>query len=393
MNIGIIYQGGEFPPAERIEKEAKSLSRAGHNVFLLCNNYGKFKNHNEKVGDIEVIRIKPTLPSYTLNKILKFPIFLNPIWIIQIILFAKKHRINAFHNIDIPLGLAVIAVGKILKIPVVFDMWEPYPECLEAWGKEKWTSYIFKNHHLAYLVESITLRLVDRIITVVDEKKNALIAKNINKDIITIVTNAVDLETFVPNTTLNVTNHLSPPLILYVGGINRERGLEDIVRACALCKSKNLVFNCIIGGDGVDRTRLISIAEELNILDIISFPGWISFSEVPDYIERSTLCLVPHIRNAMIEQTIPNKLFQYMSLSKPVLVSDAKPLARIIRECNAGYVFQSGNPKSAAQMISEVISNIEEAKEKGQNGRKAIIEKYNWTMESEKLIRIYSTLI
>jgi hypothetical protein len=41
MKICMMYHG-EFPPAERIEKIAKTLTAAGHKIYLLCNNYGKF---------------------------------------------------------------------------------------------------------------------------------------------------------------------------------------------------------------------------------------------------------------------------------------------------------------------------------------------------------------
>ena len=40
MRICLLYQG-EFPPAERIEKIAKTLATAGHEPVLLCNDYGR----------------------------------------------------------------------------------------------------------------------------------------------------------------------------------------------------------------------------------------------------------------------------------------------------------------------------------------------------------------
>lgn len=390
MKICIVYQGGEFPPAERIEKEAKSLITAGHEIFVFCNNYGDFKLSNEIYNGINVSRLILTFKSRTLNKILKFPIFFNPLWIFQLVTFCIENKIQALQVVDIALAPAVWFVGRILRIPIVLDMWENYPEALKGWGKVDWKTRVFKNYRIAKLVEWFSVRVFDKIIVVVEEQADRLIKQGILADKIFVVSNTVDLEQFRIEKSLLKKEEHNEFTLLYAGVITIERGLEDIINAMhILSKRGNHSIKVIIVGAGNYLSVLQALVIKLKLEDCISFPGWISFSELPTLIYNSDLCLVPHLNNEFINTTIPNKLFQYMALAKPVLVSNAEPLKRIVLETNSGYVFESGNPESAADCIEQVYLSKEERDLLGQNGFRAIRDKYNWSLSEKELIRIY----
>src|ERR1019366_2171415 len=92
-----------------------------------------------------------------------------------------------------------------------------------------------------------------------------------------------------------------------------------------------------------------------------------------------------------INTTIPNKLFQYMAMAKPVLVSNAKPLARIVRECSCGFVFTSGDPADAAAQIEEAHPVGGEG-EIGLRGRASVEARYTWAEASRGLIQAYEKL-
>src|SRR5690349_18584362 len=95
MRIGIVYHGAEFPPSERIEKEARSLAGGGHQVFLICNNDGRHRLKEEQVDDVHVLRVGPTFSSTAWNKIVKFPAPINPFWVVQIANAIRRFRLEA----------------------------------------------------------------------------------------------------------------------------------------------------------------------------------------------------------------------------------------------------------------------------------------------------------
>ena len=74
----------DFPPDIRLEKEIKSLSKAGYSIRVVCNQYEKKLNPEYEYCTID--RVKALFKSKLLNKIFNFPIFFNPRFVIKILL-------------------------------------------------------------------------------------------------------------------------------------------------------------------------------------------------------------------------------------------------------------------------------------------------------------------
>lgn len=64
--------------------------------------------------------------------------------------------------------------------------------------------------------------------------------------------------------------------ILYVGRLEKRKGLTYLLRAFAILSEKNPDLTMIIAGDGVDKVKLESLAAELKIADKVEFPGYIT---------------------------------------------------------------------------------------------------------------------
>ena len=69
----------------------------------------------------------------------------------------------------------------------------------------------------------------------------------------------------------------------------------------------------------------------------MNFLGRYSHNDLLEFLKSQDIGIVPHEKTDEIEYTIPNKLFDYMSYSLPVLVSSAKPIQRITNESNCEY--------------------------------------------------------
>ena len=147
----------------------------------------------------------------------------------------------------------------------------------------------------------------------------------------------------------------------------------------------------VIVGDGPDRASLENLAQQRGVAQSVRFEGRQPFARVHDYIQASDICLVPHIANPHTNATMPHKLFQYMVMKKPVIVSSAIPLTRVIRETGAGLVFESGDPTSFAQCVLELQDRALRIK-LGEKGHKAVIKHYNWRRDAQQLVDLYYRL-
>lgn len=394
MRIGIIFQSDDLNAAERIFKTRLSLAAAGHRVFLLCNKYDAALPDSQQIDGLEVVRLTPTFRRRRLNRVFKYPAFCNPLWLYHIHAFVRRYRLEALQVIDLPLALAAIAVGRLCGIPVVYDMWENYPEALRGWSYQ-WHTLLFKNYRVARLVDRLAVRWAGHIITVVEEQKARLVASGVPAPKISVVTNAVDMSLFTqagsaPAHTL-LDRDPEEYKLVYVGVVTVERGLEDIIRAMQTVAARIPKVRMYIVGSGPYEPALRRITAEEGVEELVVFVGRVPFAQVYSYVEKSDLGLIPHLNNDFINTTIPNKLFQYMAMGKPLLVSNAKPLARIVGECGCGFVFESGNPADAACKILAAWAARNDPRI-GENGRRAVHQKYNWQKAAEPMLELYRTL-
>lgn len=221
-------------------------------------------------------------------------------------------------------------------------MAEDYPAMWFDVIRDKWfkpSNYIFKNPLMGRLLESYCIRNVSHIFVVVEESKNRLLNTGSNKNI-TVVSNSPLLDNFSATPIAKNRFCWDRNIVLsYVGYVNKARGLDLVISSlpALLKRFNNICF--VIAGDGKYINQLKSLAKKLGITKHVIFLGWVTFTDIPYIISASDICVIPHWATSHKNTTIPNKLFDYMASCKPVVVSDAKPLKRIVEAENCGLVF------------------------------------------------------
>jgi len=154
--------------------------------------------------------------------------------------------------------------------------------------------------------------------------------------------------------------------------------------------SKNIKL-VIVGKGNIDTTqRLESIVRENNLQSKVHFLGQQPFSFIPTLIEKADIGIVPHKSNEHTENTIPHKLFQYMILGTPVLVSSCRPLKRITETHDCGKVFKADDSTDFAEKVIEILESEEKIEKFGKNGINATLNgPLSWDIEGSKLPNVY----
>ena len=181
-------------------------------------------------------------------------------------------------------------------------------------------------------------------------------------------------------------------VVSYVGTFGAIRGLDTLIRAAADLKNEIPDLHLLLVGGDYNQHELEALAADLNIKDRMNITGWVDFDTVPGFIELSDICTVPHVKNDFTDATIPHKLFQYMLMGKPVVVSDAKPLQRIVEETGCGRVFKSRDEQDLAEALYSLYQDPEQRRMMGVQGRIAALQKYNWKKEEENLLGLYRNM-
>ena len=176
--------------------------------------------------------------------------------------------------------------------------------------------------------------------------------------------------------------------VCYVGGIAVIRGIKEVVRALGLLQS-------------TVRLNLVgSFSEPATEAEVKAYPSWNKVNElgfldrsgVRDALGRSAAGLVTFHPLPNHVDAQPNKMFEYMSTGIPVVASNFPLWREIIEGNDCGLCVDSLDPKTIAGAIDYLVRNPDVARRMGENGRKAVLKKYNWGVEETKLLKFYKDL-
>lgn len=386
-NILMILQA-DYPPDIRLTKEIAALTAHGYRVFLLCHNKAN-RARCEEVDGATVLRLRHWGRRWT--TLLNTPLFFNPVWLWGIWRAIRRFRITSLHVHDLPLAMAAIWMGRLCRLPVVFDVHENYPEAMRLWGHKGAFWFLFRNPWLSERLERLCLRAADVVITVSEEHRELFLRQGLAPEKVHFVGNTVDLESYLrlPVDQELVARYRPWYVLEYLGKFGPERDLQTAIRALPLLRERIPNIRLLLVGDGPDVDELRGCARAEGVEELVEITGWVPFTQTASYIEACQICIVPQPSNPFIDNTIPHKVFQYMALEKPVVCSDAKALVRIVAESRCGEIFAS---RSAAAFAAAVLKIHDSDFPYGANGRRAVELKYNWKNSSQTLIGLYLAL-
>ncbi len=173
--------------------------------------------------------------------------------------------------------------------------------------------------------------------------------------------------------------------LVYAGFVQEGRGLETAVRALPLAHARGVDVRLRVVGDGTYMNQLKALVRELRLERAVEFTGWVSPADVTRHIEQADIGVIPHPKHAHTDTTIPNKLFDYMAGAKPVIVSNAAPMERIVRAEACGLVFVAGDAESFAEQLACLSADAAGRRTMGQNGARAVRERFNWQRDAAVL--------
>jgi len=359
--INICILTSVHPPFDTriFHKEATSLAKAGYDVILIA--------QHDKEETVDGIRIIPLpKPKNRLERMTR------TVWMA----YRKALKIDAdiyhFHDPElIPIGLLLKRHGK----RVIYDVHEDVPR------QNLSKTYIpaaFRKPISAIIeiMEAFSARRFDGVITA---------TPFINKRFSRLGANAINVNNYPLAFELNPAENQwerKEKAVCYVGGIAKIRGAVEMVEAIGKTGYRLLLAGNI---DPAIESKL----RRLSGWQQVEALGFVNRAGVKTVATRSMGGLVlfhpePNHINAQ-----PNKIFEYMSAGIPVIASNFPLWKEIVEGTKCGICVDPLNPKEIADAIRWVIEHTREAQAMGQNGRHAVVDKYNWERESKKLLMLY----
>jgi glycosyltransferase involved in cell wall biosynthesis len=192
--------------------------------------------------------------------------------------------------------------------------------------------------------------------------------------------------------------HKSRITICHEGSLGFNRGLKQMIEVMRVLKNyygKRRVELLIVGDVfGEERKYLKKKLEEYDLQETIQCTGWLPYEKVGEAISHTDIGIIfmEPTENNMLAGP-PNKLFNYMRYKLPVVSVHLPETTRIISRTKCGIIVKERTVNELTKALSILIEDESTRQQMGENGRKAVEEKYNWENEAKKLISSYGELL
>ena len=141
------------------------------------------------------------------------------------------------------------------------------------------------------------------------------------------------------------------PTCLVVGRLDRDKRIEDVIRAFAVVRAERDV-QLVVVGRGKELQRLRRLADELGLGASAVFTGFVADALLPDVYSAAEIYV-----NAGIAELQSISTLEAMASGKPVLAADAMALPHLVRDGVNGYTFAPGNPTELADRLGELFDD------------------------------------
>ncbi|PMC36607.1 hypothetical protein CJ195_14325 [Bacillus sp. UMB0899] len=388
----IVYITQHFPPEigaaqGRAYDMSSNLSNLGHELHVLTTfpNSKPIKKifKKEYVNNLTVyrsFRIRDTKTS-SIRRLANYLSFMFSSCTSG--LLVKKPDVIYATSPQLFQGVTGYFLSKVHRAKFVFEIRDLWVDFAELLGQ-------FKNKKLLQLarkLESFLYKKADHIVVVTHGYKQRLIDLGVQEDKITVIPNGVNpnsLPTFTGTSSIRHQYDLENKfLVLYAGNIGAAQGLGTIITAAQKLKNDPSVVFMFIG-EGVEKQKLMEQATSLNLSNIL-FLDSKRKEELLDYYEAADIGIVSLKKHPLFEITIPSKVFDYMSMSTPILIGVEGEAKDIVEKHNAGFFFEPENADDFVRVLKFAQSQPEKLNDIRSHVKDKLLQSFNREKQAEKL--------
>lgn len=355
------------------------LMEMGHEVAVIAPSESIYSSR-KKIDGLDVYGL-PSIRGIIYPTIrLPLPYFLNS----NIIRIIQSFDPDIIHVQDhFFISKAVVKISRKLKIPIMGTN-HFMPENITV---------LFPGENLKPWLESFLWRGFSSVfnqvnlVTTPTETGAGIIRPKLKVDVIAI-SSGINLKRFNPegNTSKVKEKYGIPdkPILLYVGRLDPEKHIEEILYSVALALKK-IDFCFLIVGKGTRKTHLEKLTDQLGIKDNVIFTGFVPNEELPD-LYKSGKCFII----ASIAELLSLVTLQAMASGLPIIAVNAGALHELVKDKINGYLYKEGDIQAIAQHIEDIFSNDEINQQMGKKSLEFVQQHDdNKTLESfEKLYQM-----
>jgi glycosyltransferase involved in cell wall biosynthesis len=172
-------------------------------------------------------------------------------------------------------------------------------------------------------------------------------------------------------------------IVLFLGTPRQHKGIDDVVRAVSLLNQPDVIL-LIVGANKKDQQKLPN-------LPYVKILGQQPFDKIPEFLSIADVIVIIQSTSDSAKGQLPAKVFDAMSMAKPVIASAVSDLPKVLNGC--GIIIKPGDSEQLVSSLDYILSNTYIAHKLGKKARQRCIDMYSYKSITPKLQRVVTAVL
>jgi glycosyltransferase involved in cell wall biosynthesis len=389
----ILYVSQYFPPemgapAARVHELSREWVRLGHDVTVLTG----FAHHptgiksprdrwvltrRETHDDIDVVRsyVYATANKGMARRMLSYASFMASAMVVGAVRVRRPDIVIATSP-QLLCACAGYALARRFRAPFLFEVRDLWPESILAVEAMRDNVLVRSLKRLSRFL----YRHSDRVVTVGNGYKDEIHRRyGIPSAKMSVVPNGIDTSLFVPGPRENPLRQEygwgDRFVVLYLGTHGMAHGLSGVLEAARLLQDASAI-RFIFVGEGAEKDDLKRRAAE-GKLENVQFIDQQPKKRVPLFYAACDLGLVTLRDTPLFQSVLPSKIFEYLGMERPIILSVGGEARRLVEDAGAGIYVPPDKPEALAQAILKAYQERHALSAMGRRGREYVLAHYD----------------
>jgi glycosyltransferase involved in cell wall biosynthesis len=387
----VLYSYYATDPRPRRESEA--LARAGMEVDVICLRKEKSTQPSETIDGVQVFHAPlRRRRSGKMTYIVQYgTFFLYAFSFLSRRSLRKRYDLVHVHNMPDFLVFSAL-LPRLLGAKIILDLHDPMPELFRGIYSYSSKDMVVR---LLSLIERVSIGFADLVLTPNAAFKEVFASRSSSQNKIEIVMNSPKATLFDPGKYASPNG--KPPenrpfLLMYHGLVVERHGLDLAIHAVARLRERMPGLQLHFYGEETPYAlKMVQLTRQLGLDKVVQYLGYRSQTEIAEIISHIDLGLVPNRLNPFTQINFPTRIFEYLTMRKPVLVPRTKGISDYFAE-NEILFFEPDKVEDLTAQIEWAFRHPAELQALVQRGR-AVCEKHSWDVEEKRFIGLVNELL
>lgn len=292
-------------------------------------------------------------------------------------------------------AIAALQAGRRLGIPVVYEIRAFWEDAAVDHGTTREGS---PRYRATRALETWALKRVDHAFTICEGLRADIVARGIAADKVTVIPNAVDVESF------QLSGDADPALkeklglagktvIGFVGSFYAYEGLDLLLAALPALAAACPELRVLLVGGGPQEAKLKAQAASLGLADRVLFTGRVPHAEVSRYYDLIDLLVYPRHSMRLTELVTPLKPLEAMAQGRVFVASDVGGHKELIRHGDTGLLFRAGSSEALAEAVLDALQRQSAWPQLRAAGRRFVERERTWRRSVAAYRAAYATCV